>query len=180
MKFIWFTNAVYIHRGATNCYTVWHHYRKMRGDADGLIRGGFKFTTWLPLQSSPNMLIQHSNAEKWLHFARCLPKFWMKNHNPCIKGGVHTVHISFWITLICSYPSPMSSHCADQPHGDCVQAFGCGLRAPRRASKWCWKPPRFTRHFSSRFLPSTWFGYNPSDVPKSFSSKLQLAFHFSQ
>lgn len=96
----------------------------MLGDADSLIRGGFKFTTWLPSQSFSNTLMQYSNAEKWLHFARCLPKFWMKNDNPYTKGCVHTVWISFWITLTCFSSGPIPSCFAHQLYGDCVQAFG--------------------------------------------------------
>lgn len=103
----------------------------MLGDADSLIRGGFKFTTWLPSQSFSNTLMQYSNAEKWLHFARCLPKFWMKNDNPHTKGCVHTIWISFRITLTCLSSGPVSPCFARQLYGDSMHAFGhitCLLR----------------------------------------------------
>lgn len=139
VKFIWFTNSVYIHGGATNCYTVWHHYRKMLGDADSLIRGGFKFTTRLPSQSSSNMLIQYSGAEKWLHSACCLLKFWMKNDN-LVQRAVFS-RFSF----LSGSHSPASSRAhLFEFRRSAAWRLRAGiyyiLWAPRSASKGRWKP----------------------------------------
>lgn len=60
--------------------------------------------------------MKHSNAEKWLHFARCRPKSWMRNDSLCTKGWVCTVAISFWITLTCVSSVPPLPRCWPRTH----------------------------------------------------------------
>lgn len=100
---------------------VWHHYRKRLGDADSLIRGGFKFTTWLPSQSSSNMLIQYSGAEKWLHSAACWNSEWKMIIS--YKGLCSHSSPSFLDHTHLLLLRPISSPFSGQQRGGCVQVF---------------------------------------------------------
>lgn len=123
----------------------------MLGDADSLIRGGFKFTTWLSSQSASKMLCGTVMLKSdYILPDVCLNFEW--------RAVVWMEKVTFiWFRCFPESPSPVRPRALSPPvlHvGSPVTACEASGRISRALSStptWGWDPAHCVRRFRSRF-----------------------------